>query len=749
MDKIATDMLYLKNAFAAMFSPIIEFVQPIIRKVVDLLVGAFNWVQKVFSQLTGRDHWYKAVRVEKKYAEQTQDTTKAVKELRKEIQLMDWDEINNITDNPDTGSGNSGAKAVEPNPADMFVQVEQPLDKLEGSTFWERLWNLIKQGWENLKEWWRSVDWEELGKKVGEKIVEWWGKFKEWFSEIDWASVWAGIKEVILDLWSFIQGALRVIFPVYDKYLKTQEKVKEAQEAVVDAYNKTHGENGNSNIYYGTEGNQGSGGGFGYQNPLGYEKAIDDYNVSYRRLFRVREDINKAIQKLFTNEDGSFNEADKNLYDKIIADRTSVPGAKLFNDMMADPKFKAYVSLLGQLEGTEESLAQLERARSEAAKTAMAIQNGNVESLESYQNALKRIGPAGRAFYNTLSKKVVPAVALLATETVSHFTKADWEGGGKKAMDKLRKSLLNNGVEPAAVEIAVQAAAAFASQRGWITTGEKTSALITQGLRDSNIPLDYQATAFKALQGYLTYVDWENGGMTTAKGIKEAFVAAGIPEQYASESAVALSKFLNKEQSKATGRTMGLEVMTGFNGGIGLYRSEDIANTVNDKMTKAKKFFNKLGIELDVKTDGLIQKIKSVKIPTVNIPVQFSKKAIMQNVEVNVVGSNKNIIQGYKGQIQAYFRANGGFVPQGSLFVAGEVPGQAEMVGNINGKTGVVSGREISGIGDAVWSTGNNTANLLEQLIRVVQNKNLTISPSAALGQTVAKSSRLYAMQTG
>ena len=67
--------------------------------------------------------------------------------------------------------------------------------------------------------------------------------------------------------------------------------------------------------------------------------------------------------------------------------------------------------------------------------------------------------------------------------------------------------------------------------------------------------------------------------------------------------------------------------------------------------------------------------------------------------------------------------AEGGFPAQGSMFVAGEVPGQAEMVGNINGKTGVASGKEITGIADAVRDTGQTEAELLriskgEPLIR-------------------------------
>lgn len=102
--------------------------------------------------------------------------------------------------------------------------------------------------------------------------------------------------------------------------------------------------------------------------------------------------------------------------------------------------------------------------------------------------------------------------------------------------------------------------------------------------------------------------------------------------------------------------------------------------------------------------------------------------------------------------------AQGGFpsddLTQGSLFVAGEMPGQAEMVGNINGKTGVASGKEITGIGDAVRETGANEAALLReqnQLLRQILAKSgsVTLAPSAAAGRWVSQSQAAYARATG
>ena len=83
----------------------------------------------------------------------------------------------------------------------------------------------------------------------------------------------------------------------------------------------------------------------------------------------------------------------------------------------------------------------------------------------------------------------------------------------------------------------------------------------------------------------------------------------------------------------------------------------------------------------------------------------------------------------------------------GSMFIAGE--SGAEMVGSINGRTGVASGDEITGIASAVYGTGAEEAALLRELIGAVKSQRLTISPSASLGKVVNQSTRLYAGVTG
>ena len=76
-----------------------------------------------------------------------------------------------------------------------------------------------------------------------------------------------------------------------------------------------------------------------------------------------------------------------------------------------------------------------------------------------------------------------------------------------------------------------------------------------------------------------------------------------------------------------------------------------------------------------------------------------------------------------------YFE-NGGFPVPGSYFVAGE-NGVPEMLGTVGGRTAVASGAEITGIRDAVYSTGANEIALLREqndLLRRLLSKDTTVN---------------------
>lgn len=118
----------------------------------------------------------------------------------------------------------------------------------------------------------------------------------------------------------------------------------------------------------------------------------------------------------------------------------------------------------------------------------------------------------------------------------------------------------------------------------------------------------------------------------------------------------------------------------------------------------------------------------------------------------NIIGQNwrgVSLIQNVSlGRIPTY--AAGGYPKSADLFYANE-NGIPELVGTMGGKTAVASGMEITGISDAVYSTGQTEASLLKTavgLLEVIAEKEYGIS-SDTLFKSVQKSARTYTQRTG
>ena len=145
---------------------------------------------------------------------------------------------------------------------------------------------------------------------------------------------------------------------------------------------------------------------------------------------------------------------------------------------------------------------------------------------------------------------------------------------------------------------------------------------------------------------------------------------------------------------------------------------------------------------------------KALNKLTIDHTATIKFKPVIEVSDKSTGGLNKTIASEAQLKKLLDLKAEGGFPAQGSMFVAGEVPGQAEMVGNINGRTGVASGKEITGIADAVRDTGQTEAELLREqnnLLRRLLTKTgtVTLAPSAAAGRWVNQSQAAYARATG
>ena len=279
-------------------------------------------------------------------------------------------------------------------------------------------------------------------------------------------------------------------------------------------------------------------------------------------------------------------------------------------------------------------------------------------------------------------------------------------------------------------------------------------------------------------------LDWTTDQLNSLGRVKQAAdeASAAVQNVVPSSGTVETFKTQTKTMSdKLTGKTGSLLVAanTAHDKGIAhIAPDSDDTTAFNNALKPWKKKLNGTGKNdgsLTQATDAVKKKLEAVANGTYNPKITVTTtgvteaqnsinalakdktskiKYVVSFVESSVNKSGKTIetklsmkeIQAVRGL------ASGGWPDQGSLFVAGEAG--PEFVSKINGRTGVASGQEVTGIADAVYNTGETEAELLRQqnqLLRQLLQKSgsVTLAPTAAAGKWVAQSQAAYARATG
>ncbi len=178
ISSIVTSLLYLKNAWAAAFSPIISVVAQYLTRFIDMLASAMNKVGQFFSVLTGKSMAVQAVKVWKDYGRTLESTgtsaNKAAKGLKKakkaakefQTYTLGIDELNvqpkqsKSSDTGNTGStGGSGSPSAGKyaiDPSTMFKTIKPE--------------KAISDYAKRLREAFKAHDWEKLGAIMAEGV---------------------------------------------------------------------------------------------------------------------------------------------------------------------------------------------------------------------------------------------------------------------------------------------------------------------------------------------------------------------------------------------------------------------------------------------------------------------------------------------------------------------------------------------------------------------------------------------------
>ena len=123
LSALKSSLTQLKNALATAFAPILQTIEPILTRFINMLATAADYVARFTAALTGKSSYTRATKVQEDYAKSLEGTGAAAEDAAKS--MASFDEINQITTKDASGSGGGG---TEVSPADMFETVEiEPL----------------------------------------------------------------------------------------------------------------------------------------------------------------------------------------------------------------------------------------------------------------------------------------------------------------------------------------------------------------------------------------------------------------------------------------------------------------------------------------------------------------------------------------------------------------------------------------------------------------------------------------------
>lgn len=193
---LQSSLLYLKNALAAAFAPIINVVVPILNMLIDKLAETANAIGMFFARLTGQATVLQAVKVDvqdyadslKKAGSAAGGAAKKTKDLHDRLAPFDDLQVLGVDKDKDTsgsGGGSGGDLDVTPKIEDMFKRVQSE----------SNLADMLKKAWVD-------NDFSEIGRLAGEKI-------KEGIDAINWDTIQETISKGIHGITTFANSFLQ------------------------------------------------------------------------------------------------------------------------------------------------------------------------------------------------------------------------------------------------------------------------------------------------------------------------------------------------------------------------------------------------------------------------------------------------------------------------------------------------------------------------------------------------------------
>lgn len=700
MDSLSTSMNYMRNSLGAMVSPIIDALAPAVDILVDKFVDLINVVNQFLATITGASSWRRAVKEQKEYADETDKAAGAQKRLNH--QLMAFDELNNITVNQPSsrGSGNKddevtdGSFVVEQLPdwaKDIREAIENGMWKTAGTLLAQKLNGLID-------------DWDAnaFGKKLGEKFQNGIDAYLGFMKTFKWNQL--GIKAA-----DFINGILSNVNP------------SDLGEAIVQKFNAAIGFLGGfaSTLDWDALGKWVVDVLFGAINGINWEGLGDTIGTiasgvatmvisAFNELIKHPGDIISAVGDFFKGLfNGLWGEDGSGLVN-VVSTIGLIAGFKLiFKNVFGDS------GLISSVKSSASGLFSNAGLTGGITITALV---GLAWGIGGIADNIKQYG-ADEGLWRSLSVFGTPEMMAKLELDAGSFMKSF-----KKTFGVVSPVLEKLGIDlPDIPDVEPPKSSGKSSTKtpAWVTT-------ITSGLNkiktaatdaDKKVaqipPTEGQVTTFK--KNLATWNTKLTGIAESSRKAKKAIGEVPTSKKFTFTDA---GNGLKNAASRAK------TTLTQLNGLQSKYTFTVKSDTLGDKADEAERLYKNLN----------------------NINSKSWRVQVTGDMKLKMVSERGNSMY----FVEPY--ATGGFPETGQLFVANETG--PELIGTVNGKNAVASNGEITGIADAVYSTGEEEATLLReqnQLLRqlLAKNTNISLAPNVAAGRWVAQASNAYRKATG
>lgn len=707
MDDLAKHVLYLKNGFASMWSPLLERrVIPFINSVIERLVDFFNLIQENFARLVGAPTWNKALLYPVQFAENTEQATKAAKALHNI--LMGFDELNVINTPHDSGSG-SGKDAVDY--SSMFKTMEtkggiaansigealaKAFNKLfENPEKWgdwgAKIAGWLVDGFDNALDFFEGVNWENIGASISEFATKFVNKLSDWFDDTEnWTRAINVLTDAVCGLidgvkWDELSKSIASLGGKVALALPSQvlAGVEGGAKILATAFDK-----------------------------LGWGGAADGMREFAENVKDAREEY-----------EGLASDTAKEL-DIYLGRKPNAKGEYESHSFLEDMKEAATV--------TQDTIDKRLHPHQQQSDAIYDYFNNDYSIGGGSGRTKGRAASISEGQREWFKQNIIDPISKFFEENptpivfVSNIIENVKKWIQENITDPIKKQMKEN---PTPLQFVSNLIGGKTAE--WVRTNITDP--VKKFFEKNPTPIKFVTNFFNKAHEWIK--------TNVSDPIKKFFEENPTPIKFVANILETVRQ--KWQEFKQWWGNVWEEIKL---------KVPNIREKVREKWESFKAWWSTLAVNLKINFPDLIQKLRekwnalvawwrNLSLPSfhISLPHLVVTQGSLNPIKWFAEGLPKIEVQWY---------AKGGFPAMGQPFFMGE-GGVPEMLGKVNGRSAVVGGAEITGIADAIRASGAREEYLLQVLISVVQSKDFSFTPNAASGRMINEALQHYAGVTG